>query len=173
MRSTHTTVVILLAGLWALGCGKSEKLDPEVDRLGRASGPVEHGPSHPTMAGPGGGSADGSRSGRVHAGLIAETIQVPNYTYIRLTAEDGNELWTAVPSTEVTVGQPVRVVESLVMKDFTSRTLSRTFESIIFGVLEGQAAPADREAPPATRGELPPGHPPVDAGPSAAPPGAT
>jgi hypothetical protein len=164
--------VILLAGLWALGCGRSEKLDPEVDRLGRASGPVEPGLSHPPQGMPRSGSPDSSGGGRVHAGSIAETIQVPNYTYIRLTTEDGNELWTAVPSTEVTVGQPARVVESLVMKDFTSRTLSRTFESIVFGVLEGQPPPAGGAMPPTPAGELPPGHPPIDAGP-ATPTGAT
>jgi hypothetical protein len=166
MRSTQATFLILAAGLGVLACGNSEKLDPAVDRLGRASGPVEHGPGHPPRVVPGGGAADGSRSGRVHAGRIAETIQVPSYTYLRLATEGGEELWTAVPSTEVTVGQEARVVESLVMKDFTSRTLSRTFESIVFGVLEGQDPPADREAPPDRTGELPPGHPPIDGGPA-------
>ncbi|HUT78128.1 MAG TPA: hypothetical protein VM285_10600 [Polyangia bacterium] len=166
MRSTQATFLILAAGLGALACGNSEKLDPAVDRLGRASGPAEPGLPRPATMGPVGGGAATGGSGTVHVGKAVETIQVPNYTYIRLATADGNDIWTAVPSTEVSVGQEVRVVESLVMTEFTSRTLSRTFDRIVFGVFEGQSPPADSTAPPGPRGELPPGHPPIDAGPT-------
>jgi hypothetical protein len=164
MYKSLTTALLLAAGLGAAACGNGEKLDPAVDRLGRASGPAETGPSRPATMGPLGGGAATGGSGTVHAGRIAETIQVPNYTYIRLTTADGNDLWTAVPSTEVSAGQEVRVVESLVMTEFTSRTLSRTFDRIVFGVLEGQSPPAGGAMPPAPAGELPPGHPPIEQG---------
>jgi hypothetical protein len=165
MRFAVAITLTLVFGLWNVACGRSEKLDPAVDRLGRASGPVEPGAARPAaMPAMGGGDAAGS--GRVHTGRVTETIQVPNYTYIRLATAGGGDLWTAVPSTEVTAGQQIRVQESLVMTDFTSRTLSRTFDRIVFGVLEGQTPPASREASPNRVGELPPGHPPIDGGPA-------
>lgn len=88
-------------------------------------------------------------------GVVAELAQVPNYTYLKLSTAEG-ELWAAVPSTSnVTVGQRVTVLESTRMTDFPSKTLNRTFATIVFGELAG-------EAPAPTGGPgLPAGHPPV------------
>ncbi len=98
-------------------------------------------------------------------GAVAEVIQVPNYTYLRLTT-GGGETWAAVPTTSaVAVGQAVSVTASTQMSDFTSKSLGRTFASIWFGDLAGVggAAPA-----PAVGGAMPPGHPPMGGAPSAA-----
>lgn len=68
-------------------------------------------------------------------GVVAEVIQVPNYTYLRLTTATGDE-WVAVTSTQgVSVGKPVSLARGHRMVDFTSKTLSRTFASIWFGEL--------------------------------------
>ena len=70
-------------------------------------------------------------------GVVAEVIQVPNYTYLRLTTAKGDE-WVAVTSTQaVSVGKPVSLTRGHRMVDFTSKTLSRTFDSIWFGELSG------------------------------------
>lgn len=73
-------------------------------------------------------------------GRIAEVIQVPQYTYVRLESGD----WAAVPSAPaLAVGQTVGIVSQNEMVNFTSPSLGRTFERIWFGSLEG-AEPAAR-----------------------------
>lgn len=112
----------------------------------------------PTPAGEPGGESGVS-------GVVAEVIQVPNYTYLRLTTANG-EAWAAITSTEaVTVGQNVHLTSATEMTNFTSKTLNRTFASIWFGALEG-SAPAMGGAPMGTGSggsQLPAGHPSIDA----------
>lgn len=89
-------------------------------------------------------------------GVVAELLQVPNYTYLRLTTAGGDE-WAAVPTTSaLTVGQGVAVTVSTRMQGFASKSLGRTFDSIVFGELAQGGAPAAKGA------QLPPGHPPLD-----------
>jgi hypothetical protein len=103
---------------------------------------------------------------------VLETIQVPSYTYLLIKTAASGTVWTAIPSNdEVRVGQTVGIVESVVMKDFTSRSLGRTFPTIIFGILndgrDGQDKPekdaSSGKAPPSQVDptKLPPGHPPI------------
>jgi hypothetical protein len=58
------------------------------------------------------------------------------YTYVYLD-QNGKKTWVAIPQTAVKVGQEVTCQPGMEMKNFTSKTLHRTFESIIFsgGVL--------------------------------------
>ena len=158
------TSLSFLAALLLLSCKSGETIDPSIEKLGRATGPV--GPIQRTAdAPPPAEEPDGKDARAVHEGVVAERIHVPNYTYLRLSLPDGREAWAAVPKVEIEVGTKARVVESLVMHEFRSPTLDRTFEAIVFGTLEGAEAPmrdagsADdvgaREPP------LPPGHPPI------------
>lgn len=100
-------------------------------------------------------------------GKVLEIIAVPNYTYLRLASSPtGNQkatadVWAAVATAEVSVGQAVTIVGAQRMDNFKSSTLNRTFEQIYFGALGGAVAGGS-----ATR--LPPGHPDI-AG-SASPP---
>lgn len=75
--------------------------------------------------------ADGSLSGKV-----AETMNSGGYTYVSLE-KNGKKTWVAVPQTTVKVGQELTCQPGMEMKNFTSKTLKRTFDSIIFsgGVL--------------------------------------
>jgi hypothetical protein len=54
------------------------------------------------------------------------------YTYVRLKAGE-REIWAAVPRTAVQVGDRVTIPSGMEMKDFHSKTLDRTFESLWFG----------------------------------------
>lgn len=104
------------------------------------------------------GPALADTSGGAVAGTVAEVIQVPNYTYLRLSTGAG-ETWAAVSSTQaVAVGQAVRVVSANEMTGFASKTLNRTFDSIWFGQLE---LAAGAPTPSASPDGLPPGHPSV------------
>lgn len=123
------------------GCrSEGAGIDPGIEKLGRATGPVERRPRDEPGAGGGGERAAGAAA--VHEGEVVERIHVPNYTYLRLRGASGAEEWAAVPKAEIGIGARVRVVESLVMERFRSPTLDRVFDAIVFGVLEG-AGPAD------------------------------
>lgn len=64
-------------------------------------------------------------------GDILETMDAGGYTYIHL--DTGVEkVWAAAPQTKVTVGQAVSVPKGMLMTDFESKTLGRTWKEIWF-----------------------------------------
>lgn len=73
-------------------------------------------------------------------GKALETLDVPEYTYIRMEQKGASEIWVAVASAPVKVGDLVRFESQTVMKNFTSPKLKRTFDQIHFGTLAGQDA---------------------------------
>ena len=73
------------------------------------------------------------------SGQVLETIAVSKYTYLRLRAAEG-EVWAAVPSADIAVGQQVALENAMRMDDFKSSTLKRTFKTIYFGNLAAEAA---------------------------------
>ncbi len=84
-------------------------------------------------------------AGSTLQGRVAEVIQVPQYTYLRL--ETGE--WAAIDSApQLTVGQSVSLVLQNEMTDFSSPSLGRTFARLWFASLEG-AAPTARRPPAA------------------------
>ena len=62
-------------------------------------------------------------------GTVSETMTSGGYVYVRLE-EDGN--WVASTPIPVVVGDKVTYTGGMMMKDFTSRTLNRSFEYILF-----------------------------------------
>lgn len=64
-------------------------------------------------------------------GKVLATLDAPGYTYIELT-NTGKRFWIAAPTTKIKIGDRVRFDQSLVMKNFNSKTLNRTFDQIIF-----------------------------------------
>ena len=110
-RSVFGCALLAAVAIAAWSCGsKDEGLDPDVDKLGRASGPIEQAPRAAQPAGmpPQGmmtaGSADGAKT--VHEGDVIERIHVPNYTYLRLRVAGGGETWAAIPKTEIEGTKP-------------------------------------------------------------------
>lgn len=85
----------------------------------------------------------------VHTGTITETMNAGGYTYVLLKKND-LEQWVALPETQVKIGDTISYVQGVVMKDFSSPTLNRTFDSIIFS--EGITT----EKPTAKNGEKDP-----------------
>lgn len=66
-----------------------------------------------------------------HTGVIEEVLQATSYTYLRI--KEGSEaFWIAIPKSEMEVGQTVSFAGGLEMKDFPSKDLERTFETISF-----------------------------------------
>lgn len=64
-------------------------------------------------------------------GKVLSTLDAPGYTYMELATTE-KRFWIAAPTTRVKVGDRVRFEQSLVMKNFNSKTLNRTFDQIIF-----------------------------------------
>jgi hypothetical protein len=64
-------------------------------------------------------------------GEVLETMDADNYTYVRIQAEDG-DVWVAGPRTAVVAGDRVKTPTGVLMKDFHSNSLDRSFDSIYF-----------------------------------------
>jgi hypothetical protein len=65
------------------------------------------------------------------AGKVAETFEGGGYTYVAVEL-DGKRTWVATPPIKVTIGQSVTFVPGYVMRNFTSKSVNRTFDAILF-----------------------------------------
>ncbi len=69
-------------------------------------------------------------------GTVLEVKEVDSYTYLRLKTKDG-ETWAAVSKAPVKEGAEVTIQGVSVMTNFESKSLKRTFPTILFGTLAG------------------------------------
>lgn len=76
-------------------------------------------------------STENKSNPQQHKVTVQEVIQVTDYTYLRVT-EDGKEYWMAAPKAEFKEGEVVLYSKAMEMKNFTSKELDRTFDSILF-----------------------------------------
>ncbi len=67
----------------------------------------------------------------LHEITVQEVLQANNYTYVKAT-ENGSEIWMAILKGDIEIGKKYYYDEAMEMKDFTSKDLDRTFESIYF-----------------------------------------
>ncbi|ABB30359.1 hypothetical protein GeomeDRAFT_2735 [Geobacter metallireducens RCH3] len=95
--------------------------------------------------GPGASSMGGATApaGVPLAGKVAETMASGGYTYL-LLERDGKKTWAAIPETPVEVGREITLKPGMEMKNFASKALKRTFESIYFS--EGLASAVESTA---------------------------
>ena len=140
MRRTYAVLALALA---MAGCKKKEPAQP-------VNAGVEGGQMMPAAVAPG------------IKGKVAERLDAPPYSYLRLDTAKG-EVWAAVPKTDVEKGQEVTVAGAMPMTDFESKSLKRKFDTIYFGTLGGADAPAPAQLPPAMGGEaMAPNMPPAN-----------
>jgi hypothetical protein len=90
----------------------------------------------------------------MHSATVLETMDGGGYTYVKVD-EDGAVYWAAAPAAQVAVGDQVNFSEQMMMKNFSSPSLNRTFDELMFvGGLSGgsttAAAPAIATSPVAT-----------------------
>ena len=74
-------------------------------------------------------------------GEVLEVKDVESYTYLRLKTKDG-ETWAAVGKAPVKKGAEVTIENVMVMNNFESKTLKKTFPTILFGTLGGAGGSA-------------------------------
>lgn len=90
-----------------------------------------------------------------HKGKVISTMNSGGYTYIEFE-ENGKKIWVACRELEVSVGDTIEFSKAAPMRNFHSRTLKRTFETILF---------VNRITVAGSKGakyKLPKGHAPVD-----------
>jgi hypothetical protein len=80
------------------------------------------------------------------SGRVVETMDSGGYTYVQIE-KNGKKTWVAVPQTEIKVGQQVTFLPGNNMGQFTSRSLKRTFDDIIFSAGLAGAEHAKTQAP--------------------------
>ena len=76
-------------------------------------------------------TAQSQANSGMHEVKVTEVVQSSNYTYLKV-AENGAENWIAVTRQEATPGETYYYGEALEMKNFESKELKRTFETIYF-----------------------------------------
>lgn len=66
------------------------------------------------------------------SGAVVSSMKGGGYTYLEIERADKKRTWIAVPQTAAVVGDKVELKGGMVMDGFTSKTLNKTFDSIIF-----------------------------------------
>jgi hypothetical protein len=80
------------------------------------------------------------------SGRIIETMNANGYTYLLIDSGAAARTWVAIPETTVKVGDTVHYAKGMIMNDFHSKTLNRTFASVVFSPgLTGQAPESDKK----------------------------
>lgn len=115
----------------ATGCNRQKSVTGEKE----APAP----PAPVTAAGP--GPAAQAVQPVVKKGTVVETMDSGGYTY--MLVDDGKtQTWVAILQSKVTAGQEVSYYDGMVMPNFTSKTLGRSFDKIVFSSgLVGQETP--------------------------------
>jgi len=76
-------------------------------------------------------ASNGEATAKELSGKVVETMDAGGYTYINLE-KDGKQTWAAVPTMKVTVGEEMKLQPGAAMTNFTSKSLNKTFESVVF-----------------------------------------
>jgi hypothetical protein len=123
-RSTLVFALSSLVFIGVSGCNSAKKDVP-------ASAPQAQPAATATMAPAQAPASAQAPAGDSLSGKVVETMNSGGYTYVYLE-NNGKKTWVAVPQTAVTVGQMVTCQPGMEMKNFTSKTLNRTFASVYF-----------------------------------------
>jgi len=140
------TLAILLSLILALlaGCNQSQD-DAAVADANRATAAAEQ-PAAMAAHGDAHGAAPAAAASV--SGEVLETMDAASYTYVKLKTADG-ELWAAGPKTPMQVGETIELGQGMLMTDFPSKELDRTFAEIWF--VGGFAKPGAATMDPVSR----------------------
>ncbi len=78
-------------------------------------------------------------------GEVLEAKDVGTYTYLRLKTAEG-ETWAAVGKAPLKKGAKVTIENAMVMTNFESKALKKTFPKIVFGTLAGTGPGSEMSA---------------------------
>jgi hypothetical protein len=98
-------------------------------------------------------TAQNSANPAMHEVKVAEVVQTSNYTYLKVS-DNGAENWIAVTRQEAAAGEVYYYDQALEMKNFNSKELKRTFETIYFVQGLSKQPITAAAAPPAGMGGM-------------------
>lgn len=107
--------------------------------------------------------AGAKKSAAPQTGKVLEVLNASNYTYLRV--DTGKEkVWLAAPQTKIKAGDKIMFGAGLPMKNFQSKSLGRTFETVYFvdQVAREGEKPGAQTVAQAGAQTLPQGHPSID-----------
>lgn len=84
-------------------------------------------------------------AGTIVRGVVLESRDAAGYTYLRLKTKDG-ETWAAINRVPVRQGAEVTLENVMVMVNFESRALKKTFPTILFATLGNAGGGASMDA---------------------------
>lgn len=73
----------------------------------------------------------GAASPYPNSGKVLEVIDTAMYTYLQVSGNDG-PVWIAATKTSIAKGTTINYPDGVVMSNFYSKSLNRTFDKIIF-----------------------------------------
>lgn len=128
----RSALPILLAASAIVGCNSSKT---------KGSDAVV---AAPTQAGALGAPASTSAVAGI-TGVVQERLEASPYCYLRLKTAKG-DVWAAVPEAKIEKGTEVTIANPMLMANFESKTLNRTFAEVFFGTIAPAGAPAGAAA---------------------------
>ncbi len=66
-----------------------------------------------------------------HIGEVVEKLDAGDYSYLQIKEKD-NLYWIAIPLMQIKLGENIMYSKYMEMKNFESKTLNRTFKSVLF-----------------------------------------
>jgi hypothetical protein len=66
-----------------------------------------------------------------HEGTVVSSIDASIYTYVEVN-DNGKTVWIAAPTVAVKKGDTIGYDEGAVMSNFYSKSLNRTFDTVLF-----------------------------------------
>jgi hypothetical protein len=121
---------LFFAALFIITTGCSGKKDNNIEDLGRVKVKADLNGANSLT------TRDDDMPVEKHeafSGTVIETIDVEHYTYIKFRDDSKKEHWAAVFKGSYIDGSNITIESSVIMKNFNSPTLNRTFDEIIFG----------------------------------------
>ena len=131
MKKYFATGIVIALVLTLSACGGNEQESPKKEKAATPPETAHTTPAAPTAA----------AKAAVLQGKVLESMESGVYTYLQIDTGSAQP-WVAIPESEVTVGTEVSCAPGMTMKNFSSKTLNRTFDSIIFsaGLVDGTPA---------------------------------
>jgi len=146
LKVTLMLAVLALAAAPALAFPRNAAPQAEDPTITRPAAPADNPAVTTTEESP---AAAPAAQAPPTKGKVVETMNSGGYTYVCIE-KDGQQRWAAMPTTPVTVGEEVELGGGMEMRNFTSKTMGRTFDSILFcsGVIKPAADTANETASP-------------------------
>ncbi len=114
MKLTLTVISILLA-LASLSCRQKEQ--EQKQQQAREQQRVQ--------------MQQGGAAVSIRKAVVQEVVQATSYTYLKVKEAD-SDFWIAITKREIEAGETISFAGGLEMKNFESKSLQRTFETIYF-----------------------------------------